>query len=362
MNRSIETVLRRLAPIVAAFAIFVIALQLTGFAGTDVIGAIIRGSVGTPNALLQSVRWSFPLMLVGLAALVSFRAGYFNVGGLGQFYLGAIAATAVSTSLPDAPPFVTIPLSLLAGIAAGALWSGFPGFLRVRYGADEVVTTIMANFIAQLLLAYLVSGPMMDRSSATAQGAASPPVPEQFRISSSTGISPITIGLVVVAVVIIAFVINRTSFGILSGIAGRNGLMLAWQGIRVNRIGIQSFLISGGLAGLAGSMEILGPTGKLVTGISPQIGNNAILVALVAGLAVSGAIVSAFFFGALTAASLFLPVAVQLPASAIVVLNGIIAILVTAHVKLPALRRAVPSPKLDRPSPGSDDHAKPKDL
>ncbi|MDQ1130319.1 ABC transporter permease [Microbacterium sp. SORGH_AS_0888] len=336
MNGATLTVLRRVAPIVAAVAIFVVVLQIAGFAGGDVVGAIVKGSVGTPNALLQSLRWSIPLIIMGLGAVVSFRAGFFNVGGLGQFYLGAIGATAVAVGIPAAvPSWVAIPCAIAAGALMGMIWSLIPGILRVFFGADEVVTTIMANFIAQYLLLYLVSGPLMDRSSATAQGAASPPIPEAFRISTSNGISPVTIGILVVVIAGVAFLILRTSFGVLSGIAGRNSAMLQWQGVKVRRIGLQAFALSGALAGLAGAMEILGPTGKLMQGISPQVGNNAMLVALVAGLSVAGTVFAAWFFAMLTAASLFLPIAVSLPASAIVVLNGIIAILVTAQVKLP---------------------------
>lgn len=340
MNEMTMQILRRMAPVAAAVVIFVLVLQIAGFAGFEVVGAIVQGSAGTPNALMQSLRWSFPLIIMGLGAAVSFRAGFFNVGGLGQFYLGGIGATAVAIGLPaGTPPWIAIPLAILVAMVFGGVWSLIPGMLRVFFGADEVVTTIMANFIAQFLLLYLVSGPMMDRSSATAQGAASPPVPEDFRISGSNGISLVTVGIVLATIAIIAFLVLRTPFGVLSGIAGRNSVMLKWQGVKVSRIGLQTFGIAGALAGLAGGMEILGPTGKLMQGISPQIGNNALLVALVAGLAVSGTIIAAWFFGMLTAASLFLPIAVSLPASAIVVLNGIIAILVTAQVKLPRRRR-----------------------
>jgi general nucleoside transport system permease protein len=353
VNEVLQSILRRIAPIVAAIAVFALLLQLLGFAGGDVMESIVRGSVGTPNALMQSLRWSIPLIIMGLAAVVTFRAGFFNVGGLGQYYLGTILSTWVATTWIDGPPWLVVTVALVAGGIGGALWSIVPGILRVYFGADEVVTTIMANFVAQYLVLYLVSGPMRDRSSATAQGAASAPVPEAFRISTSNGLSPVTIGITIAVMIAIWFIIQRTSFGVMSGMAGRNAVMLAWQGVKVGRIGVQSFAISGALAGLAGGMEILGPSGKLVTGLSPQVGNNAMLVALVAGLAVGGAVLAAVFFGALTAASLFLPIAVSLPASAIVVLNGIIAILVTASVKLPARRkrRRADPPAVPDPSP-----------
>jgi len=344
------SLLRRLTPIVAALVVFAAILQAIGYPGAEVLGDIVRGSVGTPNALLQTVRWTVPLVLVGLGAVISFRSGFFNVGGLGQFYLGAIAAAWVSTTLTAIPAPLAIALSIVAGIAAGAVWALVPGILRVYFRADEVVTTIMLNFVAQFLLLYLVTGPMMD-TSATAQGSASAPVPDAFRISDSGGLSPLIIGIVVVVAAVIWVLVNRTSFGVLSGIAGRNALMLKWQGVEVGRIGLTSFGISGALAGLAGAIEILGPSGRLVTGLSPQVGNSAMLVALTAGLLVGGALLSGLFFGALTAASLFLPVAAQLPASAIVVLNGIIALLVTAEFRFRPRRSRKVAAAADPPDP-----------
>ena len=333
MSSSLAALVRRLTPVIAAVAIFASILQLLGYQGLDVLGDIFRGSLGGPNAALQSLRWSLPLTIMGLGAAISFRTGFFNVGGLGQFYFGAIAATAVATNLVGVSPLVAIPASVLAAMLAGALWSLLPGVLRVYWGADEVVTTIMANFVAQFLMLYLLSGPMMDRSSATAQGAASAPIAAEFRISTSSGISAATVLITLLVIAAVWLLATRTSFGVLSAIAGRNGIMLAWQGVRVKRIGLQAFGVSGALAGLAGAMEILGPSGKLVAGLSPQLGNNAMLVALVAGLAIFGSVFAALFFGALTAASLFLPIASQLPASAVVVLNGLIAILVTAQFR-----------------------------
>ncbi|MCS5734363.1 ABC transporter permease [Herbiconiux daphne] len=364
MNPYVAVALRRLAPIVLALVLFAVLLQLIGYQGIEVLQDIFKGSVGTPNALVQTLRWTIPLVIIGLGAVVSFRSGFFNVGGLGQFYLGAIGATSVATAMPDGPPAVVVTLAVLAGIALGAVWSIVPGILRIVFGADEVITTIMANFVAQYLLLYLLAGPMMDRSSDTAQGAASAPIADDLRISTSNGLSPVTLGVTVAVIVIIWLLLARTSFGVLSGIAGRNGVMLRWQGVKVGRIGLVAFGLSGGLAGLAGALEIMGPSGKLVTGLSPQVGNNAMLVALVAGLAVFGSVAAALFFGALTAASLFLPVAAQLPASAIVVLNGFIAMLVTAQLRLPhwATRRRRPTPGAAEPDPVEQVPLEPKVL
>ena len=124
---------------------------------------------------------------------------------------------------------------------------------------------------------------------------------------------------------------RRTRFGILSGVAGRNTVVLLWQGANVRRIGLQSFAITGLLAGLAGSLEILGPSGRLVAGFSAEIGNTGMIVAFVGGLTVVGALFASVFFACLTAASFSLPVYVGIPAATLVVLNGLIAVLVSAR-------------------------------
>lgn len=337
MSDAMTTILRRLAPVAAAIAIFALVLQVVGYGGLEVLGYIVQGSAGSPDAVLQSLRWTVPLVIMGLGAVVSFRCGYFNVGGLGQFYLGAIGATSIATSWPDGPPWLVVSASLLAGVLFGALWSILPGILRVFLGADEVITTIMATFIAGYLLLYLVSGPLKDTAESSAQAAASAPISPALRISDSGGLSPVVIAIALIVPVLMWLVVMRTSFGLLGAIAGRNETLLRWQGAGTRALGLWAFAITGACGGLAGAIEILGPSGRLVVGLSPQVGNNAMLVALVAGLAVGGSVVAALFFGGLTSASLFLPVVAQLPNSAIVLLNGLIAILVTAQLRLPGL-------------------------
>lgn len=342
MNVQIRQVAHRLVPVLVALVIFGVVLQLIGYDGLEVLESLLQGAVGSAGAATQSLRWSLPLIIMGVGTALSFRAGYFNVGGLGQFYLGAIGATLVSTNAEGWPPVVAIAASVVVAVLLGAAWSLVPGALRVFVGADEVITTIMANFIAQFLLLYLVTGPMKDLASP--QAASTAPVPAALRISDSGGVSVVTLAITVLVVVGAWLLVRRTSYGVLSGIAGRNAVVLRWQGVGIARVGLATFALSGGLAGLAGALEILGPTGRLVSGLSPQIGNTAMLIALVGGMAVLGSLVAALFFGGLTAASLFLPIAVQIPASAIVVLNGFIAVLVTARTALRRRRRPAAAP------------------
>lgn len=327
----------RLLPILRALAFVLLALvlcgaifELAGYSSLDMFRSIADGAFTSPDALLNSLRWALPLFVTAAGVVVSFRCGYFNVGAQGQFYLGAIGAAFAVDWLSGLPALIVIPAAFLAGTVAGLLWAAWPGLLRILSGTDEVISTLMGNFIANLVLIYATSGPLKDPSG-TGQVSASRPVAAIYRISDSGGVSPAIIGIVAAAGVLIWVLVNRTAFGVLSSLAGRNPVMVGWQGARLTRLGLAGFLVSGAFAGLAGTMELLGPDGRLVSGFLPAHGFTAILIALVAGLSVGGVAVVSLFFGGLAAASLYLPVIAGLPAAAIDIINAAIALFITAR-------------------------------
>ena len=155
-----------------------------------------------------------------------------------------------------------------------------------------------------------------------------------YRISNSLGLSPTIIAIAVVVGVAMWFLVNRTAFGVLSGLAGRNPTMVQWQGARTWRIGLASFLLSGALAGLAGTIEFMGPNGRITGGFLPGHGFTAILIALVANFSVVGTAFVALFFGGLASAALYLPIMAGLPSSAIDIINAAIALFITAKSKV----------------------------
>jgi simple sugar transport system permease protein len=271
-----------------------------------------------------------PLFITATGVGLSFRCGFFNIGAQGQFYVGAICATFVATWLDGAPAFVLLPLAFVAGLAGGALWALWPGLLRLSSGTDEVITTLMGNFIAGLLLVYVTTGPLKDPSG-SGQQSSSRPLAAAYRISTSTGLSPTILALTILVGVAMWLLVNRTAFGVLAGLAGRNPTMVRWQGAKVWRLGLASFLISGALAGLAGTIEVFGPNGRLIGGFLPTHGFTAVLIALVAYLSVAGEVVAALFFGGLASAALYLPIMAGLPAAAIDIVNAAIALFITAR-------------------------------
>ena len=330
MNGRLLAVGRALVFVLLALALCGAMFEAAGYPSALMFQSIAEGAFESPEALLNSLRWALPLFLTAAGVVISFRCGYFNVGAQGQFYLGAIGATFLVDRLDGAPAVLVVPLAIVGGIVAGMLWAAWPGLLRIRYGTDEVITTLMANFIAGLVLVYVTSGPLKDPSG-TGQVSASRPVALAYRISDSAGVSPAILGLVLMSAVLIWLLVNRTAFGVLSSLAGRNPVMIVWQGANLSRLGLASFLGSGVFAGLAGAIEVLGPNGRLVSGFLPTHGFTAILIALVAGLSVGGVAVASLFFGGLAAASLYLPVIAGLPAAAIDVINAAIALFITAR-------------------------------
>jgi ABC-type uncharacterized transport system permease subunit len=330
MQAQLIAVMRAIAFVLLALALCGVIFELAGYSAPEMFESIADGAFLNPDAWQGSLRWAMPLFITACGVVISFRSGYFNVGAQGQFYLGAIAATFVVDFLNGAPAAIIIPLSLVAGVAGGAIWALWPGLLRVKAGADEVITTLMGNFISGLLLIYVTGGVLKDPSG-TGQVMASRPVAPAYRISSESGLSPTIVALAVGVGVLMWVLVNRTAFGVLSSLAGRNPTMIVWQGARMSRLGLAGFLIGGGLAGLSGAIEVLGPNGRLVSGFLPTHGFTAILVGLVAGLSISGAAIVALFFGGLASASLYLPVLAGLPAAAIDIINAAIALFITAR-------------------------------
>ncbi|QRY70900.1 ABC transporter permease (plasmid) [Ensifer sp. PDNC004] len=330
MKDSLITVVRSLIFVTFALILCALVFQLAGYNAPVTLWAVLDGAFLRTGAIEQSLRWALPLFITAVGVGISFRAGFFNIGAQGQFYVGAICAAFAAEAVRGGPAFLVIPTLLLAGMLGGALWALWPGLLRLRSGTDEVITTLMGNFMAGLLLVYVTSGPLKDPSG-SGQQASSRPLDPAYRISDSLGLSPTIIAIAVAVGILMWLLVNRTAFGVLASLAGRNGTMVEWQGARLWKLGLSSFLISGALAGLAGTIEFMGPNGRIASGFLPAHGFTAILIALVANLSVLGTAVAAVFFGGLASAALYLPIMAGLPSAAIDIINAAIALFITAR-------------------------------
>lgn len=286
--------------IIAAALVLLGGLALAGFDPLVALGAMGRGAVGSPYAFFsQTLLRSTPLILVGLAVAFAFRGGALNIGAEGQFYAGAIAATWAGIHVGGVPPLIAIPAVLLAGVVAGAAWGAIPAYLRSRFGVIEVITTLLLNFVADALVSWLVSGPLQESRHAYPQ---SDPIAVTAHLPLLTGRLHLgfPIALVLAGVLWWFFARTRLGFELRAAGAGPRAALVSGR-IPVTRRLAQALIVSGGLAGLAGAVEVTGVSFALFQSLSPGYGFSGIAVALLARLDPRGVIVSGIAFGALEA-------------------------------------------------------------
>jgi len=287
-----------LAPIGAILASLVLCSGLIALAGAPVLGAFaltIEGAVGSTFAIAATLTKATPLIFTGLSVAVAFRSNLWNIGAEGQLYLGAIAAVLLGGGILNLSPLLMIPLLFAGGFVAGAMLLLMPATLKIRFGVDEVVTTLLLNFIVLLFVSLLLDGPLKDPA---AMG-----WPQSVPIVDS-GILPVLIqgtqlhfGFVIaLAAAGIVWLINaRSVWGYEMRVVGANPRAARFAGVPVSRVLFRVALISGGLAGLAGVSEVTGPSGYLTNGLSPGFGYTGIVVATLARLHPVGVVLSAIF-------------------------------------------------------------------
>lgn len=233
-----------------------------------------------------------PLILMGVGLSLCYRANVWNIGTEGQFTLGAIAAGGVALAFPDAPGWALYPATLLAGIAGGMVWAGIVAWLRTRYNANEILTSLMLTYVAQFLLVYLVTGPWRDpegygfpQTAMFADGATTPIVVPGTSIHLGCLVAPL--------VALLAwFLLERSVLGFQFRVLGHAPRAARFAGFNENRLIWIGLLICGGLAGLSGMFEATGPIGQLTTNLSPGYGFTAIIVSFLGRLNPAGGILA----------------------------------------------------------------------
>lgn len=279
---------------ILAAAVAIAALALCGVAfghrPGELLSILISGSVGSPFALQGTLLKSVPLLLTGLSVALAFRAGVWNIGGEGQFLVGALGAFLGAR--------YGMVAALAASLLAGALWASIATAMRLWRNAPEVLTTILLNFIAIHLLGYAVNGPLQEASGKYPQSDAVPAA----AVLPFLGDRELHAGIVIAVVVAIGawFLLYRTAEGLRLRATGFNASAATWAGVNVNAQLVRAMGISGAMAGLAGGIELLGVTHRLFERFAAGYGYAGIAVALLAQLHPLGTIAAAFFFGALT--------------------------------------------------------------
>lgn len=285
-------------PVLSAVIALALATIPLAFAGASIGQAYVemfRGVFGSVFAFTEMLTRATPLIFTGLAAALAFRARLWNIGAEGQLYLGAMAAVAVGSGAFDLPAVLLIPIIVILGCAAGAAGMVLPTALKSRFGADEVVTTLLLNFIILIFLQMMLEGALKDpmglgwpQSPPILDQGMLPPLMDRMRVHSG-----LIIALVVA--VIAQFMLVRSVWGFKLRAVGENAAAAGHAGIRVNRSLMSVAIVSGALAGMAGVSEVAGLKGYLTADISPGFGYTGIVVAMLAGLSPIGVVISALF-------------------------------------------------------------------
>ena len=323
-----ERFLPLISALAAGIAVLAVTLMATGHDPIVALGAMWRGAFGSWDTILSAVLpRSIPLIVIGLGIGLAFRAGALNIGAEGQFYAGAIAATWAGLHLNGWPSPLAIAALLSTSILAGVLWVALPVLLRVRFGVLEVISTLLLNFVADALVSWMVQGPLQEAKRIYPQSdpiAASARLPQVPGTRLHLGLL-LAIGLAVVLWVIYrrtlwGFQLRATGAGPLAaGIAGR---------IDTKKMLATALLLSGGIAGLAGGIEVSGVSYALFQSLSPGYGFTGIAVALLARLDPLGTIATGLLFAALEAGAGGLQREAGVPAVLVYLIEAVIIIVV----------------------------------
>ncbi len=301
--------LPRLEPRGAISAPMVYLAPVLAVALTLVAGVIMFAALGFDpgrslyvyfiNPLTTVYGWSelavkaVPLALIGIGLALGFRANVWNIGAEGQFTLGALAGGGVAIWFHDSESALLLPAMFIAGIGGGMVWAAIPAWLRTRYTANEILTSLMLTYVAILLLSWLVHGPWRDPSGFN--------FPES-RMFPDAGVLPIildetrlNVGVIIAVLVVIGgwVIVSRSFVGFQVKVVGQAPNAAGYAGFSENRLIWFTFLFSGGLAGLAGMMEVAGPIGQLLPVVSPGYGFTAIIVAFLGRLHPVGVMLAA---------------------------------------------------------------------
>lgn len=332
-------ILEILLPFLATLAALLIGAIMLVFLGANPLQAyrsLIEGAVGSPNAVADTIVKATPLLLVALGICIAFRGGMINIGGEGQLVVGAVTSTLIGLSFPDAPGWLIIPAAALVGFAGGAFWGSIAGILKARFNVNEILSTIMLNQIAVQGMNFLLRGPMID----PVQLKAASRIPQTARLAQVFDLPrlvPTRLHLGALIAVAVAFLVYiflwRTVVGYRIRATGLNPDASRYAGIPVKRFLVLSMLLSGGLIGLAGAIQVYGVHHRMftdgsATGFTGSAGFNGIVVALFGQLHPLGAIPASFLFGALLVGANKLQRAMQVPAAFLTGLNGLVVVFV----------------------------------
>lgn len=289
----------------------------------------------------ESLMLTTPYIFAGLAVALGFRGGLFNIGAEGQIFVGGLAAAFVGYAVKGLPAFIHLPLAIMAAILAGAVWAAIPGYLKARYGAHEVINTIMMNYIAFRLADYLLQGPM-------ARPDRLPITPDVLKSAWLPALLPAPVrvhfGLFIALFMawLVYWFLWKTPRGLEIRMVGANPNAARYAGIRIALIIVLTMSLSGALAGMAGANQVLGVEHRMVRAFSSGYGFDSIALALLGNSHPLGVVLSSFLFGFLRGGAAQMQAEVGVPSEIIKIIQGLIIIFVAAPEIIRSLYRIKP--------------------
>jgi general nucleoside transport system permease protein len=320
-GRGLKAGLSSLGALVLSLLVGGALMLIAGGDPVSAYGSLVEGSFGNSYAIGQVLVLAVPLLIMGLGLAMAFRGRVYNIGAEGQLYIGALASGVVAIFLPiDFAPLL-IAASIVAGMIAGAAWGGIVGAWRARWGVNEVITSLLLNFVAILIFTYCVRRPLRAPGSPDLQGRAVKP-DAALPLLSDLGVH-VGVFLAIALVPLAAYLMSRTPFGMRVRMLGFNAEAARAAGVGSSRMVVGLMLISGGLAGLAGALQTLGVAERLDLAISQGYGFTAIVVALLGRLNAWGVLLAAMFMAVLQSGGQAMSVSEGLPYSIVLAIPGV---------------------------------------
>jgi ABC-type uncharacterized transport system permease subunit len=349
-----------LAPVVVPFLAVIVALAVSAIflviLRVDpgvVFTQLIKGAVGSTYSLTQTISKATPLLFVAIGICIAFRANVLNIGAEGQVIIGGTAATAFAVAFKDLPGEILITGSLIVGFLGGAVWGGIPGVLKAWFGVNEILSTIMLNQITLQLLIFLLTGPLRDTnaSATSANIVQSAQLPKTAWLPLLIPRTYFHTGalLAVAFAVIVFFFLWRTVPGYRIRATGANPDAARYAGISIKRTTVLAMALSGGFAGLAGAVEVLGVTHRMIQGFASGYGFSGIVVALFGSLHPLASIPAALLFGGLLASGTTLQSS-GVSSAMVTVIQGLVVIFVVGSSQwAKRSRREIVEPRAEQP-------------
>lgn len=296
----------------------------SGASVTEAFATLLAGAFGSRSAVLGSLVKATPLILTGLATVVAFRAQIWNIGQEGQVFAGAMAAYWASLSVPGLPTYLAVPLIILAGMSGGAGLGWVAGGLKTRFGVNEIISTVMLNYVIFYLLSFMLAGgPWMATGVATAYHQ-SPELPGAVRLPLM--VANLHVGFIVAlaASVVCYLLLEHTPLGLEIRGHGFNATAMRFQGVNTRRTVLMVMVISGAVAGIAGVTEVFGVNQRLRADYLVGLGYTGIIIGMIGGLRPLGTVLAALFFGGLENGALYMKILAGVPSALVPAMEGII--------------------------------------